>query len=404
MNGHDSDTAPLGDRQAGPRPGLPAGRRSGGVLRRSGSTTSIKVYGGEVESVTMAEPRGLGVRAMREGRVGYAFTADLSDGGLDAVLAAAVANVDVTDADPYAGLPGPAAAATRPSRDCGGRAWAGSRLEDKIELALAVERRGAGLPAGGDGGGERLLRRGEPHRHLLQHRGGGRGRAFVLLRLRAGARRARRRPAVGAGLQRRPRARRTRPGGRRRRGGGEGGGSAGRRVPARPAATPWSSTGRSWRPCCRTWLRASAPTPCRRAGRCSPASWAEPSAAGLVTLVDDGLAPGRHGHQSVRRRGRAPAAHHPARGRACCEAYLHSSYTARKAGEGAASTGNAERGFVPVAGPRWRPPTWCSARARARWTSWSRGWATVCTWRAPPGCTPASTSSAARSRWASPAG
>ena len=59
-------------------------------------------------------------------------------------------------------------------------------LEDKVALALAVERRALACPRGGDRRRERVFRRGEPHRHLLQHRGGGRGRALVLLRLGAG--------------------------------------------------------------------------------------------------------------------------------------------------------------------------------------------------------------------------
>ena len=38
------------------------------VYFQEGRTTSIKVYGGEVESVAMSEPRGLGVRAARNGQ------------------------------------------------------------------------------------------------------------------------------------------------------------------------------------------------------------------------------------------------------------------------------------------------------------------------------------------------
>ena len=92
------------------RRALDRGHRLGADLEiyfQAGRTASIKVYGGEVESISVAQPRGLGVRAVRKGRVGYAFTADLSDAGLDRVLAAAAANVEATDSDPYAGLPAP---------------------------------------------------------------------------------------------------------------------------------------------------------------------------------------------------------------------------------------------------------------------------------------------------------
>ncbi len=100
--GNNERTSPL----ATAKRALDRGRRLGADLEvycEAGKTASIKVYGGEVESISVAQPSGLGVRAVRGGRVGYAFTADLSDSGLDAVLAGAVANVDVTDADPYAG-------------------------------------------------------------------------------------------------------------------------------------------------------------------------------------------------------------------------------------------------------------------------------------------------------------
>ena len=59
------------------RRALDRGARLGAELEvyfEAGRTASVKVFGGEVESVSVAEPRGLGVRAMRNGQVGYAFT------------------------------------------------------------------------------------------------------------------------------------------------------------------------------------------------------------------------------------------------------------------------------------------------------------------------------------------
>lgn len=70
-------------------------------------TASIKVFKGEVESVTTAEPRGLGVRAVDAGRVGYAYTSDLSDTGIDRVLLSAMENARAAGEDPYVGLPAP---------------------------------------------------------------------------------------------------------------------------------------------------------------------------------------------------------------------------------------------------------------------------------------------------------
>lgn len=72
-----------------------------------GRTTAIKVFGGQIESVSTAEPRGLGVRAMDAGRAGYAYTGDLTPSGLDRALLQAAENARAADADPFAALPGP---------------------------------------------------------------------------------------------------------------------------------------------------------------------------------------------------------------------------------------------------------------------------------------------------------
>jgi len=92
------------------RAALARGRSIGAELEayvQFGRTVNIKVFGGEVESVTVAEPRGLGIRAVREGRMGYAFTADLSTEGIDRALAAASDNLRAADVDPFMRLPEP---------------------------------------------------------------------------------------------------------------------------------------------------------------------------------------------------------------------------------------------------------------------------------------------------------
>lgn len=77
---------------------------------QSGRTTSIKVFQGAIESLAAAEPRGLGVRMVESGRVGYAYTGDLSPAGIDGVLLAAADNARAADPDVFAALP-PAPAA-----------------------------------------------------------------------------------------------------------------------------------------------------------------------------------------------------------------------------------------------------------------------------------------------------
>jgi PmbA protein len=131
------------------RRALDRGSRLGAELEiysQAGRTATIKAYGGEVESVSVAQPRGLGVRAIAKGQVGYAFTADLSDSGLDAVLAAALANVEATDADPHAGLAAPPVLGYPSIPDLWRPGVGQISLQDKIGLALAVERAALARP------------------------------------------------------------------------------------------------------------------------------------------------------------------------------------------------------------------------------------------------------------------
>src|SRR5689334_20723943 len=65
----------------------------------------IRVFDGEVESLTEAGQRGVGVRCWCDHRVGYAYGTDLAKGGLAAVGAAAVEAASVADPDPNAEPP-----------------------------------------------------------------------------------------------------------------------------------------------------------------------------------------------------------------------------------------------------------------------------------------------------------
>ena len=78
--------------------------------------TTVKAYQGEVESLSSSRTRGVGIRVVRDGRVGYAYTADLSDAALGETLATArdnarvgtpdEANVLVDAGEPFDELPG----------------------------------------------------------------------------------------------------------------------------------------------------------------------------------------------------------------------------------------------------------------------------------------------------------
>jgi PmbA protein len=75
----------------------------------------VKAFEGEVESLSSAEPRGAGIRAFKDGRVGFAYTTDLSESGLDAILELARANAEHATVDEALGV---------------AEAWNGSAPED----------------------------------------------------------------------------------------------------------------------------------------------------------------------------------------------------------------------------------------------------------------------------------
>jgi PmbA protein len=67
----------------------------------------IKVYRQEVEQLTAAQRRGVGVRVFSDGAVGHAYTSDLGSDALDDLVRRAVENAAVSDPDEFAALPAP---------------------------------------------------------------------------------------------------------------------------------------------------------------------------------------------------------------------------------------------------------------------------------------------------------
>ncbi len=98
----------------------------------------VRVHGGEIESVTAATQRGIGVRAWLGGRVGYAYGTDPSEQGVAAIATRAAEAARTADEDEFAGPPPPA-----PVQPLGGlldpsvAEWPITRV---AELALAAER------------------------------------------------------------------------------------------------------------------------------------------------------------------------------------------------------------------------------------------------------------------------
>ena len=99
---------------------------------------NVKVYEGEIESLSSAEPRGAGVRVLDGGRVGFAYSTDLSDDGLDDLVGRARDNARHADSDDAVALAD--GAGDEPLTDLVDDAQAGVPVERKVEFALDVER------------------------------------------------------------------------------------------------------------------------------------------------------------------------------------------------------------------------------------------------------------------------
>jgi PmbA protein len=100
----------------------------------------IRVFGGEVESLTDAGQRGVGIRCWIDHRAGYAYGTDLSDAGLEAIATGAVEAARVADPDEFAGPPQEAEGEAPGIPGLVDPTLAEWGTERKVELAQAIER------------------------------------------------------------------------------------------------------------------------------------------------------------------------------------------------------------------------------------------------------------------------
>lgn len=102
-------------------------------------STSVRVYGGDVESFTSADDLGIGIRVVRDGRQGFAHAGSLDPDVVADVLAEARDNVTFAEPDAFVGLAQPDGVPVVPLDR-----WCEEALafptEDKVALALALER------------------------------------------------------------------------------------------------------------------------------------------------------------------------------------------------------------------------------------------------------------------------
>lgn len=107
------------------------------VFLRDATSTSVEVKDGAIENVLSHGERGVGVRVVRDQRLGFAFTSDLSPAGIAECAGAAEAMSRITEADPHLRI----AAGPTNGSDLGIDEGVGGRtVEERAEAALATER------------------------------------------------------------------------------------------------------------------------------------------------------------------------------------------------------------------------------------------------------------------------
>lgn len=116
-----------------------AGASDGEAWAEGSRRREVRVHAGEVESLTEASERGVGLRAWVGERFGYAYGTDLSDAGLRELAETATAAARVADADENAAPPEPAGepSAIEGLRD---EAVAATPTAEVIEFAKRIER------------------------------------------------------------------------------------------------------------------------------------------------------------------------------------------------------------------------------------------------------------------------
>lgn len=101
--------------------------------------TEVRVYEGEIESLSVAESQGVGVRVVADQRQGFASAGTFDPEALDEMLDEARDNARFAEVDEYLGLTGPDGVDAA-ELDLWSEDLAATDTEAKIDMALALER------------------------------------------------------------------------------------------------------------------------------------------------------------------------------------------------------------------------------------------------------------------------
>ncbi len=113
------------------------------VFLSHGTEFTVKVFKGEIESLVSAESRGVGLRTLRERRMGFAYTSELDPDALDALAGEALHNGRFNHPDEANMLPDPEPIV--PLEGLSSPTAAGIDPQRKIEFALELEQRTVSL-------------------------------------------------------------------------------------------------------------------------------------------------------------------------------------------------------------------------------------------------------------------
>ena len=109
------------------------------VVVMADRSTEVRVYDGDVESLSSADTAGIGVRVVDGGRQGFAWAGTLDPDAVTTTLAEARDNLRFASEDPFAGLAEPDGV-SHPALDLLDERVATVSTEDKVALAIDLER------------------------------------------------------------------------------------------------------------------------------------------------------------------------------------------------------------------------------------------------------------------------
>ena len=112
------------------------------VYLQTGQETEILVDRGAVEKLSHAGSKGLGLRVLREGQMGYAYTSNFGDDAVAQTVDAALALMEASDPDEFRALPqvGVDEVELDDALEIYDESVASTSIDEKVDFALRVER------------------------------------------------------------------------------------------------------------------------------------------------------------------------------------------------------------------------------------------------------------------------